>query len=57
MWCKNKVVNKLLDEFELFSLLLSGLCHDIDHTGRTNLFEIKSFSRLSLKYHDQSVLE
>jgi calcium/calmodulin-dependent 3',5'-cyclic nucleotide phosphodiesterase len=39
------------------TLLLSGLCHDISHTGRTNTFEINSLSNLAIRYHDRSVLE
>lgn len=41
----------------LFAYLLSALTHDLDHTGRTNLFEINSFSELAQLYNDQSVLE
>lgn len=36
-------------------LLISAFCHDIDHTGRTNLFEINSNSKLAIRYHDKSV--
>ena len=44
-------------DVELFSLLLSALCHDVDHTGRTNAFESASYSQLALKYNDESILE
>jgi len=37
--------------------LVSAFCHDVDHTGRNNLFEVNSNSRLALRYHDKSVLE
>jgi len=50
-----KLLTNYLDQMELFSLLLSGLCHDVDHTGRTNVFEIVSHSRLAIKYNDESV--
>jgi hypothetical protein len=33
------------------------LCHDVDHTGRTNPFEIASSSKLAIRYNDESVLE
>ena len=36
-------------------VLISAFCHDADHTGRNNLFEVNSLSRLALKYHDKSV--
>lgn len=52
-----KLLSKYLDPLEIFSLLLSGLCHDLDHTGRTNVFEIASHSRLAIKYNDESVLK
>lgn len=38
-------------------MILSALCHDVDHTGRTNIFEINSLSKLAIRYHDKSVLE
>lgn len=31
--------------------------HDIEHTGRNNLFEINSISKLAVRYNDNSVLE
>ena len=40
-----------------FSLLLASLCHDINHPGNNNEFEIKSQSQLSIMYNDTSVLE
>lgn len=39
---REKIPNKLLEKTELFSLLFSALCHDVDHTGKTNIFEINS---------------
>ncbi|CAD8073508.1 unnamed protein product [Paramecium primaurelia] len=47
----------LLSQFTKFALILSGLCHDVSHTGRTNIFEINSLSNLAIRYHDRSVLE
>lgn len=47
----------LLNQFTKFALILSGLCHDVSHTGRTNIFEINSLSNLAIRYHDKSVLE
>lgn len=42
---------------ELFAILLAALCHDVDHTGRTNSFEVSKGSTLALRYHDIAVLE
>lgn len=46
-----------IDKFTRFCLLMSGLCHDVNHRGKTNMFEINSFSNLAIRYHDKSVLE
>lgn len=34
-----------------------GLCHDVSHSARTNVFEVNSMSKLAIRYHDKSVLE
>ena len=52
---RTKKLNNYLLNIEQFSLLLSALLHDIDHTGRTNAFESASLSKLALKYNDDSV--
>ena len=54
-----KTVNldKYLSKYKLFSLLFSGLVHDIDHPGTDNLFETNKKSFLSLQYNDKSILE
>ena len=54
---KGTSASKYLNDFEIFVLTFSGLCHDINHTGRTNIFEINSQSKLALRYNDNSVLE
>lgn len=36
---------------------MSGLCHDVDHTGRNNNFESLSLSKLAIRHNDESVLE
>lgn len=54
---QTKILNKYLIDVEMFSLLLAALCHDVDHTGRTNAFEAASYSTLALKYNDDSILE
>lgn len=46
-----------LSDLEIFSLLLSAIIHDFDHSGTTNNFHIQSGSRLTLLYNDKSVLE
>jgi len=39
------------------ALLMAAFCHDVNHTGRTNVFEVNSSSELALLYHDRAVLE
>lgn len=40
-----------------FGTLISALCHDVDHPGNTNSYEINSFSKNAKLYNDVSVLE
>ncbi|KAF0689052.1 Aste57867_19467 [Aphanomyces stellatus] len=37
--------------------LVASLCHDIDHPGHSNVFEINSRSALALQHNDDAVLE
>jgi len=37
-----------LDEYDKLCLLFSALMHDINHTGKTNDFELNSFSNLAI---------
>ncbi|CAD8199220.1 unnamed protein product [Paramecium octaurelia] len=47
----------LFNNITRFCLLLSGLCHDVAHTGKTNAYEANSLSTLAIRYHDRVVLE
>ena len=38
-------------------MFVAALCHDIDHPGHTNAFEINISSELAIMYSDDSVLE
>eukprot|EP00927_Polykrikos_kofoidii_P071724 TRINITY_DN6795_c0_g1_i1.p1 TRINITY_DN6795_c0_g1~~TRINITY_DN6795_c0_g1_i1.p1 ORF type:complete len:1023 (+),score=152.99 TRINITY_DN6795_c0_g1_i1:337-3069(+) len=40
-----------------FALLVSALCHDVDHRGCNNAFEVVSRSELAIRYNDNSPLE
>ncbi|OMJ89333.1 hypothetical protein SteCoe_8536 [Stentor coeruleus] len=42
---------------EIFALFIAAFCHDLEHPGRNNNFEINRGSHLSLIYNDKSVLE
>lgn len=50
-------LNKYFSQTGVTSLLFAGLMHDIEHTGRNNMFEINRSGKLSVRYNDDSVLE
>ncbi|XP_070198200.1 cGMP-dependent 3',5'-cyclic phosphodiesterase-like isoform X2 [Littorina saxatilis] len=55
---KNLHLTNHLDDIELFALFVSCLCHDIDHRGTTNSFQVKSQSVLAALYSSEgSVME
>eukprot|EP00752_Nemacystus_decipiens_P003083 g2855.t2 len=47
----------LLTETEQLALILSALCHDLDHPGLTNSFQTATESPLANLYNDQAPLE
>lgn len=49
-------IGRHLNDFDKFTLVFSALCHDVDHTGRSNNFEVASEGKLSIRYHDKSVI-
>eukprot|EP00607_Mallomonas_marina_P007627 CAMPEP_0182419468 /NCGR_PEP_ID=MMETSP1167-20130531/3925_1 /TAXON_ID=2988 /ORGANISM="Mallomonas Sp, Strain CCMP3275" /LENGTH=681 /DNA_ID=CAMNT_0024594419 /DNA_START=529 /DNA_END=2574 /DNA_ORIENTATION=+ len=46
-----------LTTLELFAALIVSFCHDLDHGGVSNAFEIASGGQLSYLYGDEAVLE
>ncbi|EQC25350.1 hypothetical protein SDRG_16760 [Saprolegnia diclina VS20] len=48
---------KLLPSLDIFSLLIAALCHDVDHPGNNNDFEVKCVSSIALTHNDDAVLE
>lgn len=42
---------------QILALLLASLCHDVDHRGRTNTFEVNKRTSIANTHHDESVLE
>ena len=46
-----------LNSFQVLSLLLAAICHDVDHPGHNNAFETATLSKLAIMYSDDSVLE
>lgn len=47
----------VLNTKEKFSLFIAALCHDLDHPGLSNAFQINSKSHLANLYGNKSVLE
>jgi len=45
------------EKWELFSILIAAIVHDVGHCGLTSSFYINSKSELALLYNDVSVLE
>jgi hypothetical protein len=45
------------DSVDRLAVLLSAICHDVDHPGVNNAYESSSLSEFAILYNDQSVLE
>lgn len=46
-----------LTHLDIFALLVSSICHDIEHPGQNNAYLVTTMDNLALHYNDQSVLE
>ncbi|XP_045906759.1 high affinity cGMP-specific 3',5'-cyclic phosphodiesterase 9A-like isoform X1 [Micropterus dolomieu] len=46
-----------LSRIDLFIMLTSALCHDLDHPGYNNVYQINAQTDLALRYNDISPLE
>ncbi|CAD5215262.1 unnamed protein product [Bursaphelenchus okinawaensis] len=56
--CRINKVKESLSDLERLSLLVACLCHDIDHRGTTNAFQLQSKTPLAQLYSSEgSVLE
>lgn len=47
----------LLDDIDILILLTSAICHDLDHPGYNNAYQINAQTELALRYNDISPLE
>jgi hypothetical protein len=47
----------LVGDLDCLALLLSAICHDLEHPGTTNAYQVNTASLLALRYNDASVLE
>ena len=50
-------LTKVLTKFEIFGLLVACICHDTNHQGFNNIYNIKAETPLGILYKDQSVME
>ncbi|KAM6985600.1 high affinity cGMP-specific 3',5'-cyclic phosphodiesterase 9A [Aplochiton taeniatus] len=46
-----------IDTIDLLTMLTSAVCHDLDHTGYNNAYQINARTELALRYNDISPLE
>lgn len=49
--------DQFLTSLDRFALLISALCHDMNHPGVNNSFLIRTRSELAVTYNDKSALE
>ncbi|KAL9645598.1 hypothetical protein ABK040_000660 [Willaertia magna] len=57
MFLNSEKISTFLSPVEKFAMLVSGLCHDIDHPGVNNNFLVMTEDELAYRYNDKSVLE
>ena len=50
-------LDKTFTSFELFGLLTSAICHDANHEGFNNIFNVKAETPFGILFKDQSVME
>ncbi|KAG8227113.1 hypothetical protein J437_LFUL001657 [Ladona fulva] len=56
MICKAELMPRI-GELETFILITSCICHDLDHPGYNNIYQINARTELALRYNDISPLE
>jgi len=49
-------LRKRLGELETLILITSCICHDLDHPGYNNIYQINARTELALRYNDISPL-
>ena len=46
-----------MSKIDVLALMIGSLCHDLQHPGTNNTYQINSKSELAIRYNDISVLE
>ena len=49
--------DEFLTSLDIMAVLLGAICHDLDHPGNNNAFEVATRSALAVTYSDDTVLE
>ena len=52
-----KGADRYLTSLDIMALLIAAICHDLDHPGNNNAFEVATRSALAVTYSDDTVLE
>lgn len=54
---KTAKLDEVYTKFELFGILISCVCHDTNHEGFNNVYNIKAETPFGILFKDQSVME
>lgn len=57
LYMKKLDFDSYFDEYDVLSIIISSLAHDLDHPGKNNSYQINKQTELAITYNDQSVLE
>lgn len=50
-------LNRTLTKFEIMGMIIAAICHDVNHDGFTNIFNVKAETPLGILFKNQSVME
>ncbi|OHT14625.1 3'5'-cyclic nucleotide phosphodiesterase family protein [Tritrichomonas foetus] len=50
-------LDTVLNKFEIFALLIASICHDANHDGFSNQYNVKAQTPLGILFRNQSVME
>eukprot|EP01116_Phalansterium_solitarium_P009008 TRINITY_DN229_c1_g1_i2.p1 TRINITY_DN229_c1_g1~~TRINITY_DN229_c1_g1_i2.p1 ORF type:complete len:1015 (-),score=175.22 TRINITY_DN229_c1_g1_i2:340-3384(-) len=53
----NTTARQYLTDLDVFCLMVAAVCHDMDHPGTSNAFQVADHTALAMIYNDQSPLE
>eukprot|EP00484_Ammonia_sp_Unknown_P028737 CAMPEP_0197045700 /NCGR_PEP_ID=MMETSP1384-20130603/21506_1 /TAXON_ID=29189 /ORGANISM="Ammonia sp." /LENGTH=865 /DNA_ID=CAMNT_0042477355 /DNA_START=40 /DNA_END=2637 /DNA_ORIENTATION=+ len=54
---KHTAFSQHFNQLDVLTILISAVCHDLEHPGLTNAYQVNSGSDLAIRYNDKSVLE